>query len=125
MAARTGRALAIVDLVSAACDEVEYFHSLEGAASKQAYARNLVLVAVDTAGVDLVYDAVTTTAADVLGVDGHRLVEGGNADLVVHHHRTLREVVSHHEAPAHVIASGRLVASSASSTTFHVDVGVS
>lgn len=77
------------------------------------------LDAVDTAGIDLVYDAVTTTAADVLGVSGHRLVEGGNADLVVHRHATLRAVVGHHDAPAHVIASGRLVASTTSSTTYH------
>jgi cytosine deaminase len=79
------------------------------------------LEAVDTAGIDLVYDAVTTTAARVLGVDGHRLGEGGNADLVVHHHPTLRAVLAHHDAPAYVIASGKLVASSTSSTTFHLD----
>ncbi|MGB0102097.1 MAG: amidohydrolase family protein [Nocardioides sp.] len=78
------------------------------------------LEALDAAGIDLVYDAVTTTAADVLGVVGHRLVEGGNADLVVHHHPTLREVLAHHDAPAHVVASGRLVASSTSTTTYHL-----
>jgi cytosine deaminase len=78
------------------------------------------LGAVDTAGVDLVYDAVSTTAARVLGVSGHRLEEGGNADLVVHHQRTLRSVLAHHEAPAYVVASGRLVASSTSSTEFHL-----
>jgi cytosine deaminase len=76
------------------------------------------LEAVDSAGIELVYDSVTTTAARVLGVTGHRLEEGGNADLVVHHQATLREVVGHHEAPAYVIASGRLVASSTSSTTY-------
>jgi cytosine/creatinine deaminase len=74
------------------------------------------LEAVDTAGIDLVYDAVTTTAARVLGVTGHRLEEGGNADLVVHHEATLRSVLAHHEAPAYVIASGRVVATSTSST---------
>ncbi len=79
------------------------------------------LEAVDTAGIDLVYDAVTTTAARVLGVDGHRLEVGGNADLVVHHHASLREVVGHHEAPAYVVASGTLVASSTASTTYHLE----
>lgn len=74
--------------------------------------------AFDQPGLDLVYDAVTTTAADVLDVTGHRLEPGGNADLVVHHHPTLREVLAHHDPPAHVIASGALVASSGSSTTF-------
>ncbi len=44
--------LALVDLVSAACDEVEYVQNLSGSANKQAYARNLVLVAVNVAGVD-------------------------------------------------------------------------
>lgn len=79
------------------------------------------LEAVDTAGIDLVYDAVTTTAARVLGVTGHVLEEGGSADLVVHHHPTLREVLAHHEAPAYVVASGRLVATSTQSTTFHLE----
>jgi cytosine/creatinine deaminase len=78
------------------------------------------LEAVDTAGIDLVYDAVTTTAARVLGVTGHRLEEGGNADLVVHHEATLRSVLAHHEAPAYVIASGRVVATSTSSTEFRL-----
>lgn len=81
------------------------------------------LEAVDTAGIDLVYDAVTTTAARVLGVAGHRLEVGGRADLVVHHQPTLREVLAHHAAPAYVIASGRLVASSTATTTFHLDEG--
>ena len=80
------------------------------------------LGAVDSAGIDLVYDAVSTTAARVLGVVGHLLEVNGSADLVVHHHATLREVVGHHEAPAHVIASGRLVASSTTATVFHPDV---
>ena len=64
------------------------------------------------------YDAVTTTAADVLGVPGHRLERGGNADLVVHHHAGLREVLAHHAPPAHVVASGKVVASSTAATTF-------
>ncbi len=78
------------------------------------------LGAVDTPGLDLVYDAVSTTAARVLGVSSHRLEEGGVADLVVHHQRTLRSVLTHHEPPAYVVASGRLVASSTSSTQFHL-----
>jgi cytosine deaminase len=76
------------------------------------------LGALDQPGLDLVYDAVTTTAATVLGVPGHRLEPGGNADLVVHHLSTVREVLAHHAPPAHVVASGKVVASSSSSTTF-------
>jgi cytosine deaminase len=76
------------------------------------------LGAFDQPGLDLVYDAVTTTAARVLGVPDHRLEPGGHADLVVHGHGTLREVLAHHAPPAHVIASGTVVASSTSATTF-------
>jgi cytosine deaminase len=76
------------------------------------------LGAFDQPGLDLVYDAVTTTAARVLGVPDHRLEPGGSADLVVHSHPTVREVLAHHAPPAHVIASGRVVASSGSSTSF-------
>lgn len=78
------------------------------------------LGAVDGAGISLVYDAVTTTAATVLGLAGHRLTEGGNADLVVHRHPTLRSVLTHHEPPAYVVASGHVVATSTSSTSFHL-----
>ncbi len=76
------------------------------------------LGAFDRTGLDLVYDAVTTTAAVVLGVPHHRLGPGGGADLVVHHHPTLRDVLAHHAPPAHVVASGKVVASSSSATTF-------
>ena len=67
------------------------------------------LGAFDQPGLDLVYDAVTTTAATVIGIEGHRLEEGGRADLVVHGHGTVREVLAHHAAPVHVVASGRVV----------------
>jgi cytosine deaminase len=69
-----------------------------------------VLGAFDAAGLELVYDAVTTTAATVLGVPDHRLAPGGAADLVVHDHTSVREVLAHHAPPAHVVASGRVVA---------------
>jgi cytosine deaminase len=67
------------------------------------------LHAFDQPGLDLVYDAVTTTAADVLGLPNHRLEIGGNADLVVHHHPTVREVLAHHAPPTVVVASGKVV----------------
>lgn len=80
------------------------------------------LEAVDTPGLELVYDSVTTTAAHVLGVPGHRLAPGGSADLVVHAQPTVREVLARHEAPRHVIASGRVVATSSHTTDFGPDV---
>ena len=76
------------------------------------------LNAVDAAGLELAYDAVTTTAADVLGVTGHRLEVGGRADLVVHQHGRVRDVLAWHEAPRYVVASGRVVAT----TTTHSEV---
>jgi cytosine deaminase len=80
------------------------------------------LGAVGSDGLDLVYDAVTTTAARVLGVPGHRLEVGGRADLVVHGHGTLREVLAWHDAPRFVVASGRVVATSHTHTTFDPDL---
>ncbi len=77
------------------------------------------LEAVDSDGIELVYDAVTTTAAEVLGIQGHRLEIGGNADLVVFGLPSLRRVLAEHHAPTYVVASGRLVASSTSTTTWH------
>jgi cytosine/creatinine deaminase len=67
------------------------------------------LGAFDQPGLDLVYDAVTTTAARVLGIPDHRLEPGGAADLVVHEHATVRAVLAHHQPPVHVIASGKVV----------------
>jgi cytosine deaminase len=67
------------------------------------------LGAFDQPGLDLLYDAVTTTAARAIGVPAHRLLPGGSADLVVHEHATVREVLAHHAAPVHVIASGKVV----------------
>ena len=58
---------------------------------------------------DTLLDSVTTTAARVMGINGHELVVGGAADLVVLEGSTVREVVSHHAAPRYVIASGRVV----------------
>ncbi|WP_243058061.1 amidohydrolase family protein [Nocardioides sp. SR21] len=67
------------------------------------------LGAFDQPGLDLLYDAVTTTAARVLGVPDHRLEPGGAADLVVHEHASVRAVLAHHAPPVHVIASGKVV----------------
>jgi cytosine deaminase len=91
-------------------------HNMVEVAFLAAHALN----AVDSSGIDLVYDAVTTTAATVLGVEDHRLEVGGHADLVVHRDDSLRKVLAHHDAPAYVVASGRLVSSSTSSTTYHL-----
>ncbi len=59
---------------------------------------------------DALLDAVTTTAARVMGIDGHGLEPGCRADLVVLEGATVREAVARHAAPRCVIASGRVVA---------------
>jgi cytosine deaminase len=81
------------------------------------------LGAVDRAGLELVYDAVTTTAARVLGVPGHHVEPGGSADLVVHGAEDLRTVLARHEPPRQVIASGRLVASTSVTTRLAEGLG--
>ena len=67
---------------------------------------------VDARGLDTVLDLVTTSAARVLGVSGHRLAPGGNADLAVHAESTVRRVLGEHAPPRFVVASGRVVARS-------------
>jgi len=72
---------------------------------------------------DALLDAVTTTAAHVMGIDGHGIEPGGRADLVVLDGTTVREVVARHAPPRYVIASGRVVAEN--SATHTTQFGVS
>jgi hypothetical protein len=60
VAANREQTLALVDLVSTACDEVEYFQSLGTSELKREYALNLVIVTVEDAGLEL-----SDTALDV------------------------------------------------------------
>jgi cytosine deaminase len=59
---------------------------------------------------DALLDTVTTTAARVMGIDGHGLEPGCQADLVVLDGSTVREAVARHAPPRYVIAGGRVVA---------------
>ena len=68
---------------------------------------------------DVMLDMVTTRAADVIGVSGHRLREGNTADLVVLDGENTREALSRHSAPRYVIRRGRLVAENSTTTRFH------
>ena len=79
-----------------------------------------ILGLLDSAGTELVLDLVTTRAADVLGIYGHRLAVGGNADLVVHEEASARRVLARQDPPRYVIASGRLVATNSTTTTWHL-----
>lgn len=56
---------------------------------------------------EVLYDLITTNAAQALGEDNHRLKEGGNADLVILNAENVWESIWNHEAPLHVIKSGK------------------
>lgn len=56
---------------------------------------------------EILYDLITTNAAQALGADNHKLVEGGDADLVVLNAESVWEAIWNHEAPLHVIKSGK------------------
>ena len=55
-------------------------------------------------------ELVTTRAADVLGVPGHRIQEGNPANLCVHDQERLVDVLREHAAPAWVVRDGRVIA---------------
>ena len=55
---------------------------------------------------EILYDLITTNAAECLGMEGHVLAVGGNADLVVLNANSVWEAIRNHEAPLHVIKNG-------------------
>ena len=55
---------------------------------------------------EILYYLITTNAAEALNVSGHKLVEGGNADLVVLNANSVWEALWSHEAPLHVFKNG-------------------
>ena len=61
------------------------------------------------ADMELLYDMITTSAAKVLGIRGHVLEVGGNADLVVLEAPDVYHAIWEHRAPLHVIRNGREV----------------
>jgi cytosine deaminase len=79
------------------------------------------LEAVSQPAMNRIYDMVTTVAADVLGVHGHRLGTGGPADLVVLDGSSVREVLARHNPPRYVVAGGRLVAESTTTSIVHLE----
>ncbi|MEU4332053.1 amidohydrolase family protein [Nonomuraea dietziae] len=70
------------------------------------------------AHLDRLFDMVTVDAARVLGRPARRLVPGAPADLVVLEGRTVREALTLHAAPRHVVVGGRVVASTSTRTEF-------
>lgn len=55
---------------------------------------------------ELLYDMITTSAAKVLGMKGHELVVGGNADLVVLDQKDVWHAIWKHTPPVYVIKDG-------------------
>lgn len=70
---------------------------------------------------DRLVDLVTTKAARVLGVPDHALVAGSQANLCVHDCERVVDLLREHAAPRWVISKGRLVVSTESRTTWHVE----
>jgi cytosine deaminase len=56
---------------------------------------------------EILYDLITTNAARALGIKEYGLKEGNRADLVVLNAEAVWEAIWNHEAPRHVIKSGR------------------
>ncbi len=56
---------------------------------------------------EILYDLITTNAAQALGAEGHHLKEGGNADIVVLNAESVWEAIWNHEAPLYVIKAGK------------------
>lgn len=58
---------------------------------------------------EILYDLITTKAAEALGMEGHKLELGGTADLVVLNAESVWEALWTHEAPIFVVKNGRLI----------------
>jgi cytosine deaminase len=55
-------------------------------------------------------DLVTGRAARVLGIEGHGIAVGSRADLCVHHHERVVDVLREHARPRWVLRAGKVVA---------------
>lgn len=64
-------------------------------------------------------DMVTTQAARVLGTVGHAVRTAAPAHLCIHDHERVVDLLREHAAPRWVIARGRVVAETVTTTTFH------
>ena len=64
-------------------------------------------------------DLVTGRAARVLGLPEHGIAEGNRADLCVHHHERVVDVLREHARPRWVLRAGRVVAESEERSEIH------
>jgi cytosine deaminase len=64
-------------------------------------------------------DLVTERAARVLGIEGHGIAVGHRADLCVHHHERVVDVLREHARPRWVLRRGTVVAESEERSQIH------
>jgi cytosine deaminase len=65
----------------------------------------------------LLLELVTTRAADVLHIAGHRIAIGNPANLCIHESQRVVDLLREHQRPRWVVSRGRVVAESWSTTT--------
>jgi cytosine deaminase len=58
---------------------------------------------------DLLYDLITTKAAEAMAITDFAMREGNRANLVVLNAESVWEALTYHEAPVHVIKDGKEV----------------
>jgi len=56
---------------------------------------------------EVLFDLITTNAAECLNIKGHKMEVGGDADLVVLNANSVWEAIRNHEAPLFVIKNGK------------------
>ena len=66
---------------------------------------------------ELLYDMITTSAAEVLGIQNHKLAVGGNGDIVVLDAEDVYHAIWYHRAPVYVVRGGRVVCETQAETT--------
>jgi cytosine deaminase len=75
-----------------------------------AYLASHFLGAMSRKRMEDLFDMITTRAAAAIGIDGHKLAVGHEANLLIHGQADVHEVLNHHEAPKAVISRGKVVA---------------
>lgn len=65
-------------------------------------------------------DLVTTSAATVFGLTGHRLADDASANFVVHDAERVVDVLRRHAAPRWVVSRGRVVAETTTTSTLSI-----
>ncbi len=61
------------------------------------------------AQIERLYDMITVDPAKAIGLEGHRLAEGGTADLVVLEATTVTDALRDHAEPKYVIRNGQVI----------------